>query len=101
MSADNWIMIKRQRKYKKMKPQTKQVPVYLNGAGFPQKLLTVPDTITERALIRKAKAAHGLSKFKHKASQFVGPFGCNYIRLDIIGLKLSVLIDINGVEYDL
>jgi hypothetical protein len=84
-----------------MSTQLKNVPVYLNGSQFAEKLLTVPDTITERALIRQAKAVHGLSKFKHTPAQFVGPDGCNYIRLDIIGLKLSLLIDINGSEeYD-
>jgi hypothetical protein len=84
-----------------MSTQMKNVPVYLNGSQFAEKLLTVPDTITERALIRQAKAAHGLSKFKHKPAQFAGPDGCEYIRLDIIGLKLSLLIDINGgEEYD-
>jgi len=81
-----------------MNTQTKQVPVYLNGSHFAEKVISVPDTITERALIRRAKSAHGLGSFRHKTAQFVGVDGGDYIRLDIVGMKLSVLIDVHGGE---
>jgi hypothetical protein len=79
----------------------KTILAYLVGNVYgEQKQFTVSEYITPRALVRMVKQAFKLQSFRHKYQQFTGVDAGEYIRLDIIGASIYVIIDINGGEYD-
>jgi hypothetical protein len=74
----------------------KTILAYLVGNVYGEtKQFTVSEYITPRALVRMVKQAFKLQSFRHKYEQHTNTRG-EYIRLDIIGASIYVIIDING-----
>jgi hypothetical protein len=73
----------------------------IGKASWEKKEFTVSEYITPRALVRMVKQAFNLQSFRHKYKEFAGIDAGEYIRLDIIGASIYVIIDINGGDYDL
>ena len=82
--------------------QTIKVPTYLNGINEHSiKEIYVNQFSTPRSIIRRAKSVHRLSNYRHKAKQFTGTDGGEYISLSFSGLSFTLLIDLNGGQDDL
>jgi hypothetical protein len=64
-----------------------------DGLMYSTKYLVVPQNITEKALIRKAKRLHNI-KARHRKQSGIGPDGIDYFYLSFIGLDQSLVIRI-------
>lgn len=85
-----------------MNTQTIIVPTYLNGINqHSVKEICINEYSTPRAIIRRAKSVHKLSNYRHKAKQFTGTDGGEYISISFPGLSFTLLIDLNGGQDDL
>lgn len=80
-----------------MNSQTIKVPTYLSGINSHSiKEIYINEYSTPRSIIRRAKSVHKLSNYRHKAKQFTGTDGGEYISLSFHGLSFTLLIDLHG-----
>ena len=78
-----------------------KIPVFVSGSGINDlKYIEAPQYATQRLLIRRAKAAHGFSNIRHSCQEFIGPDGCTYLRVDLSGLSVRLLIDVHNSEVE-
>lgn len=64
--------------------------------GDSVKFIPAPPYSTARALVRRAKSAHGLSHIRHESRQGVGPNGAHYIAVLLSGVSEPLIIDTGG-----
>ena len=64
--------------------------------GDTVKFITAPPYSTARALVRRAKTAHGLSHIRHTTRNGVGPDGAHYIAVLLSGVSVPLIIETDG-----
>jgi hypothetical protein len=64
--------------------------------GDTVKLITAPPYSTARALVRRAKTAHGLSHIRHTTRNGVGPDGSYHIAVLLSGVSEPLIIETDG-----
>ena len=64
--------------------------------GDSVRLISAPPYSTARALVRRAKTAHGLSHIRHTTRQGVGPDGAGYIAVLLSGVSVPLIIETDG-----
>ena len=64
--------------------------------GDSVRLISAPPYSTARALVRRAKTAHGLSHIRHVSRYGVGPDGAHYIAVLLSGVSVPLIIETDG-----
>ena len=59
--------------------------------------ISLPTYPTQRAIIRRAKTAHGITA-QHKAHEAIGPDGGTYIHVRLFGSQATLLIELDTME---